>query len=61
LKYASNEQLTNASLRVRFNLDDSNSNQASRIIRETVKEGLIKLSDPESKSRKHPKYIPFWA
>ena len=58
LKYLSNEQLTNTSLRARFNLDNSSSHQVSRIIRETVNEGLIKLSDPNSKSRK---YIPQWA
>jgi len=61
LKYLSNEQMTNASLRVRFNLDDSYSHQISRIINQTVKKDLIKKSDPSGRSRKHLKYLPIWA
>lgn len=61
LKYVSNEQLTNTSLRKRFEIEDSNSAQASRIISEAVAEKFIKPSDPDSKSRKHTKYLPFWA
>ena len=61
LKYVSNEQLTNASLRQRLQIDDTNSAQATRIINDTVAVKLIKPSDPESKSRKHTKYLPFWA
>jgi ATP-dependent DNA helicase RecG len=61
LKYVSNEQLTNTSLRARFNIADQNSAQASRIISETVDAKLIKQEDPENQSRKHTKYVPYWA
>ena len=34
---------------------------ASRIIKETLEEGLIKIYDPSNKSKKLVKYVPFWA
>ncbi len=61
LKYISNDFMTNTSLRERFNIEPSNYPIASRIIRDTLEAKLIKPSDPTSKSRKHAKYIPFWA
>jgi len=61
LRYVSNKQLTNASLRERFAIDEKNAAIASRIIMSTVQKGLIKPSDTESMSRKHIKYVPFWA
>jgi len=61
LRYVSNERMTNSSLRHRFGIDDKNYAVASRIIAETIEAGLIRRSDPESKSKKHAKYIPFWA
>lgn len=61
LKHVSNETMTNTSLRERFNIAENNSAQASRIIAETVEAELIKPSDPENKSRKLMKYVPFWA
>ena len=61
LRYVSNEHMTNSSLRKRFSIDDKNYSMASRIIGETVDAGLIKPYDPESTSKKHAKYVPFWA
>ncbi len=61
LKYVSNEKMTNQSLRERFKIEDHNAALASRIIRDTLEEGLIKEDDPSSSSRKYKKYIPFWA
>ena len=58
LKFVSNEQMTNSSLRKRFSIESKNSSMASRIITDTINAGLIKAQDPHSKSRK---YIPFWA
>lgn len=60
LCWVSNKTMTNATLRERFGIAEANAAMASRIIRETVEAGLIKRSDPESKSRKHAKYVPFW-
>jgi ATP-dependent DNA helicase RecG len=35
--------------------------KASRIIRESIEAELVKPYDPENRSRKHAKYLPFWA
>lgn len=61
LKYVSNDFLTNQTLRNRLNVDASNYPMVSRIIADTAKANLIKDYDPENKSRKYAKYIPFWA
>lgn len=60
LKYVSGEYMTNQSLRQRFGINEKNYSMASRIIAEGIKSGLIKDYDPESNSKKHAKYIPFW-
>ncbi len=56
----SNQVMTNASLRVRFGLNETDSSTVSRIIQETLKRDLIKPADPDSHSKRHAKYIPFW-
>jgi len=61
LKYVSNEKMTNQSLRERFKIENKNAAIASRIIRDALKDGVIKEDDPESKSRKYAGYLPFWA
>lgn len=61
LRYVSNEYMTNFSLRERFSITDKNYSMASRIISDTINEGLIRQYDPENKSRKHTKYVPYWA
>lgn len=62
LKYVDRGYLTNASLRERFGIDESNRNRVivSRYIREAVNDGKIKPYDPDS-ARKSMKYHPFWA
>ena len=61
LRYVSNDKMTNQSLRDRFRIEDQNAAIASRIIRDTLEDGMVKEDDPESNSRKYKKYIPFWA
>ncbi|MCP4752413.1 MAG: transcriptional regulator [Proteobacteria bacterium] len=61
LKYVSNEKMTNKSLRERFKIDARNYPAASRIITDTMKSDLIKYDDPENRSKKYTKYIPWWA
>lgn len=61
LKRVSNDYMTNESLRKRLQLPDKEYPKASRIIRETIAVELVKPFDPSSKSRKHAKYLPFWA
>jgi ATP-dependent DNA helicase RecG len=53
--------MTNQSLRDRFKIEAHNYSIASRIIRDTIEEELIKEDDPDSNSRKYASYIPFWA
>lgn len=61
LQYVSNTQMTNATLRQRLSISDKNYSIASRIIGETLEAKLIKPFDPESQSKKHARYVPFWA
>ncbi len=61
LCYVDNGEMTNASLRKRFNIEDKNYSTASRMIAEAVKAGLIKRADPDNTSKKHARYVPFWA
>ena len=53
--------MTNQTLRDRFEIEDRNYPIASRIIRDTIDEGLIKAEDEENKSRKFASYVPYWA
>jgi len=61
LLFVSNQVMTNTTLRKRFKIVDEDYPVASRIIRETSTEKLIKLEDPGNRSKKHAKYVPFWA
>lgn len=60
LKYVSNEETTNQSLRKRFRIEDKNYPMISRLLKETAEAGLIKEADPEEKSPRNRKYIPYW-
>jgi predicted HTH transcriptional regulator len=59
LRWVSSQQMTNESLRKRFGFEQPA--QASRIINDTLAEGLIRQYDPTSNSKRHAKYVPFWA
>jgi ATP-dependent DNA helicase RecG len=61
LQWIAHGYLTNSTLRDRFGISAANSAMASRIIGETLSAGLIKPDDPENRSRKHARYVPFWA
>lgn len=61
LRYVSNDHMTNQSLRERFKIEDQNAAIASRIIGDTLDVKLIKLEDPDNKSRKYTRYVPIWA
>ena len=60
LCYVSNKAMTNGSLRQRFGIEKANAAVASRIINETVVAHMVKRADPQSKSKKHARYLPFW-
>ena len=60
LRYVSNEQMMNASLRDRLGVEQRNYAMVSRIIRDTVDAGLVRPVDPDT-SKRYMKYVPFWA
>ena len=60
LKFTSNEKMTNASLRKRFAISDSNHSMATRVINKAILGKLIK-KDKTSSARKFTYYIPIWA
>jgi predicted HTH transcriptional regulator len=61
LKYVMSEQMTNQSLRQRFNLPESKSAIVSQIISATIDLGLVKPDEKVGGSRKYARYLPFWA
>ena len=61
LLYVSNRLMTNSTLRERFQIPEKDYPAASRIIRDAIDAVLIKPADPENKSKKHARYVPFWA
>jgi predicted HTH transcriptional regulator len=60
LRFVERNPMTNSSLRDRFGIEEHNSAIASRIIRETIEDDLIKPYDPDQ-GKKYAKYVPFWA
>lgn len=52
--------LTNASLCSRLGIEEQNKAVASRIIKKTVERRWIKQFDPENKSNRYAKYVPYW-
>jgi hypothetical protein len=52
--------MTNASLRERLNLPDTQTSSVSRIIKEAIESEKIKVFDPKNKAPRHQKYIPYW-
>ena len=60
LKYVTRDYLTNASLRERFGLDSKSSATVSRIIKDSLEKGVVKLKDTETAPRYY-KYVPFWS
>lgn len=58
LKFVSGQRMKNATLCERFGIDPKNASQASVIIGQCQKAGLIRPADPA-----HPRagYVPFWA
>ncbi|GAA4736442.1 ATP-binding protein [Flavisolibacter ginsenosidimutans] len=61
IKYYSSEGMTNTSLRGRFRMNEKQRPQVSKLIRETVESGKIKLKDPDGSSDKFSVYVPYWA
>lgn len=60
LQYARHKPMNNETLRSRFGEGVLSPTVASRWINETLEKKLIKPFDPDSTSRKHARYVPFW-
>lgn len=60
LRHVTGERTTNASIRKRFGIPNSNSPQASRLLNEALDAGMIDLYDSTSGYRNR-QYVPFWA
>lgn len=52
--------MTNTTLRERFGLDTKNSATASRLIKEAMVAGVIRLQDPNAPPKTR-RYLPHWA
>ncbi len=61
LQYMKQDYMTNSTLRKRLGIKDGRHSKVSKIIKETIEKGLIKPADPENKSTKHIKYVPYYA
>jgi predicted HTH transcriptional regulator len=61
LLFEQNREMSNQSVRERFEIDKKNYSTASRIIADTFDAGLIKVANPENESRKLTSYVPFYA
>ncbi len=59
LKYVNKEPMNNASVRGRFGIEEHNKAQASNVIRDAIKSGVIRAYDP-SVGPKSRRYVPFW-
>lgn len=60
LQWISGKQMSNGSLRKRLGIQDSSYPIASKIIKDSINDGLVKpYGEPTSK--KSAKYIPYWA
>ena len=53
------QRMTNSSLRARFEIEPVNAAQASRLIAEALKIGVIKFFDEDAR-RKNASYLPVW-
>ena len=60
LKRVNREFVTNSTLRERFNIEKKNSSMISRLLKETMDRGLIKLASEDVGDR-GKKYLPYWA
>ncbi len=61
LMQVSGTQMTNESLRKRLSLSDDKYNQASKVISDARQADYIKPYDPDNKSPRYARYVPFWA
>ncbi len=60
LRFVQREHMTNTTLRERFGIDAKNSATASRLLKEALASGEVKLEDAEAPNKLR-RYVPYWA
>jgi ATP-dependent DNA helicase RecG len=60
LRYVQREHMTNTTLRERFGIDAKNSATASRLLKEALSAGEVKLEDSGAPPKLR-RYVPYWA
>lgn len=60
LRYVQREFMTNSSLRERFGIEPKNSAMASRLIKEALNDGWVRLDEPAAPPKLR-RYVPVWA
>ena len=60
LKYISHEVMNNSTLRERFGIEVKNSAMISRVIKQAIEAGVIKMYDPTAGTRS-ARYVPHWS
>jgi predicted HTH transcriptional regulator len=61
LRHFSSATMTNKSLRERLGMPEKQRTMVSALLQQALEQGLVKLADPDNKSRKFSEYVPFWA
>lgn len=61
LQFVERKRMTNSTLRARFGIEEKNRAQVSRVISDAIEAGVVRPYDPESESRRHASYVPYWA
>lgn len=61
LKHVLRDHMTNKSLRERFGLGEDKTAVVSQVIAAAIEEGLVKSDESVGGSRRHARYLPFWA
>lgn len=61
LQFVKRKRMTNTTLRERFGIEEKNRAQVSRVISDAIEAGVVRPYDPESESRRHASYVPYWA
>jgi predicted HTH transcriptional regulator len=60
LRYVNREHMNNTTVRERFGIEEQNKAMASRVIKQALDSGLIRLYDADVGVRSK-RYVPFWA
>ena len=60
ISYINQEPMNNSSLRKRFGLDEKNASSISRLLKEAVEKGYIRVAESDTAPR-YMRYVPYWA